>query len=53
MLPAAQTTTSRGPLTRLTTPITSLWAGTGAWPSPYARSTVASHSAARPRARSV
>ena len=49
MLPAAQTTTSRGPLTRLTTPSTSLWAGSGAWPSVYARSTVASHSPARPR----
>ena len=52
MLPAAHTTTSRGPLTRLTTPSTSLCAGSGAWPSVYARSTVASHSAARLRARS-
>ena len=53
MLPAAQTTTSRGPLTRLTTPSTSLCAGSGPWPSVYARSTVASHSAASERARSV
>ena len=51
--PAAQTTTSRGSLTRLTTPMISLCAGSGPWPRSCARCTVASQSSASTRARSV